>query len=300
MSDVGAGVILGAIAFVPPVLYLLFVRNLERHGREPWRAVYGVFVYGGTTGVALAVILNQWFQAGFDPDGGALAGASLTVILGAPILEEITKGLGIALAWRHMDEPEDGIVYGLAVGMGFGATENFVYAIQALDQAGADFALLTIGLRTGSSLFLHAASSALMGLGLSIAIARKKAWIPLPMYALAVGQHMLFNSLVTQEGAARWVGIGAAMAMVIVVAVVLKWFLRALDRQGANSRTPRRAFAAGASPPGRHPTAQTHAPASSGRPPTPGGSRVLPTRPTQPGGPTPLVKRIPPRPPVRR
>lgn len=244
MDPVLAIAVLALIAVVPPILYLALVRNLERANKEPLRAVYGVFIYGGTTGVALAVVLNQLFQAGFDPQGGALAGATLTVLVGAPLIEELTKGLGLFVAKRHMDEPEDGIVYGLAVGMGFGATENIVYALHALSQGGEDFAMVTLALRTASSLFLHAASSALLGLGLSLAWSRKKStWRAVPFYLLAAGQHMLFNLLVTQPPEVRWVSIVVAILLVLSVAVILKVTLVVLDKRGPR-KAPRLAMAA--------------------------------------------------------
>src|SRR5690606_24715480 len=55
----------------------------------------------------------------------------IEAILVAPFVEEITKGAFLFLTIRNkkFDNITDGIVYGGAIGLGFGMTENFLYFI---------------------------------------------------------------------------------------------------------------------------------------------------------------------------
>ena len=50
----------------------------------------------------------------------------LSVII-APIIEELSKALGLRLIKNQIFELEDGLIYGAVAGFGFAATENLIY-----------------------------------------------------------------------------------------------------------------------------------------------------------------------------
>lgn len=228
MNDATVLALLGAISFLPPLAFMVLVRNRERHGREPFGPLVGIFVYGATMGVTGAIILGLFLDAWV---GGALF---LTAVVAAPLIEEFTKGLGLGLVRRHVDELEDGLVYGAAVGVGFAATETFLYGITQLVSDGAQAAFATVLLRMVSSMLLHASSSALVGFGYSAMRLRAGAWPQLvPYYLLAVLLHASYNALVLATplfGALTdWLGIGLAIGLVATVVTVLVGRVRRLD-----------------------------------------------------------------------
>lgn len=220
---------LGALAFLPPLVFAVWVRNHEKHQREPLGAVLGMFAYGGTLGVLSALLLSVvlGFGLGVDltKDGSALVG--LVVI--APLAEELAKGLGLGFVRRRIDELEDGIIYGASIGLGFAATENLLYGFDALADGGVADAVVVLLLRVVSSMLLHASSTALLGYGYGMARLRRQGIGPvLPFYLLAVAMHALYNFLVSGQ---YLVAFAAAIVMVATAMTILRRQVRRLDQK---------------------------------------------------------------------
>jgi RsiW-degrading membrane proteinase PrsW (M82 family) len=227
------GILLG-LAFLPPLLFMLWVRNHEKTQPEPLGAVFGLFVYGGSLGVGIALALSLLLDYGIGVELGGLALVGVVVV--APLVEEFAKGLGLGLVRTRVRELEDGIVYGAAIGLGFGATENLLYGFQALGDGGIEHAAVTIAFRVVSSVLLHAGSSALLGYGYGLMRLRRKGLaMLLPYYLLAVLQHALYNFLVGPQY--LW-GFAAAVVMVLVVTGSLRRQIRRLDARPADAWEP--------------------------------------------------------------
>ncbi len=226
MDDRTALGILAALAFLPPVLYLFWVRSRERNGREPVRTVLALFLYGGTAGIAIALVLNVLFGLGLG-EPTTLRASFLGIVVAAPFIEELAKGLGLGIGRRHLDELEDGLVHGTAIGLGFAATENLVYSLDALQTDGLSLALQTAVARVFSSMLLHAGSTALLGFGYGLMVRRGGVVVEvLPYYLVAVVLHASYNFLVlTQE----WLGFALAVTLVVVVTGWIRSRIRALD-----------------------------------------------------------------------
>ncbi len=221
--------VLAVAAFLPALIFLLWVRAHERHEREPLRAVLVTFLYGASIGVGIAVLLHVLFEFGFHhsdtpiPVAGPIVGA----VIIAPIVEELAKALGLGLARNEMDELEDGIIYGAAIGLGFAATENFVYGITALVEGGFGVALTTIVTRVFSSMLLHASATAIVGFGYGVAVRRGGVSIEvLPHLLIAMLLHAGYNSLVSFDS---WFGFFAAVLLVIFVSTAIRRRIRELD-----------------------------------------------------------------------
>lgn len=231
-SDTTIFSVLVALSFIPPVLFLAWLRNHERHEREPWRAVFGAFVYGGTVGVAVAILLHVLFEFGYHQAGGPFnleqfGAMFLAAVVIAPIVEELAKALGLGVVRKEIDEVEDGIVYGAALGLGFAATENFVYAVAALAEGGFASALATVIVRVFSSMMLHAAASAIIGFGYGLVRLRGGVTLEvIPHYLLAVILHAGYNYMVSTDA---FIGFAAAVILVFVVVGFLRKRLRELD-----------------------------------------------------------------------
>lgn len=221
---------LAPLAFAPALGYAFWLRNQEDHGREPLGPVLTVFLYGATVGVAAALMAGLVARGALQ-GAEILPGVAVSVVLMAPLLEEASKAFGLPLARRHMDEVEDGIVYGTAIGVGFAATETVLYAQAALAGGDAWLALQTVLVRSFSSLLLHAGTSALVGFGYGMARALGRSrWTVLPYLAAAIGIHGTYNLFVALD---PMLGLAANLLVVLGLGLGLRLRLRELDRRGA-------------------------------------------------------------------
>ncbi len=227
MIDARSLGILAAMSLLPGLLFLIWVRRQERHDREPFGAVLRAFLYGGTFGVIVAVLLHIVFDIGIaQPNGNfGLSAAFVGAVVAAPVVEELAKGIGLGGVRRHIAELEDGIVYGAAIGLGFGATENLVYGLTAYLESGEMVAVATIVVRVFSSLLLHAGASALLGFGYARLILGGNVIVHLlPYYMLAVLLHAAYNFV-------SFVGSTLGLAAAVFIGLTVFGKLRAKIRQ---------------------------------------------------------------------
>ncbi len=160
------------LALVPLLIVLAGVMWLDRWEPEP-KSLLAVALLWGAGVSALssywinsAIVLNI-FQATGDPAQAEVMGA----VVVAPVVEEITKGLGILaiflLRREHFDGPVDGVVYAATVGAGFAFTENILYFASSQESVWLVFVM-----RGVFSPFAHALFSACVGIALGIAARR--------------------------------------------------------------------------------------------------------------------------------
>ncbi|MCG7845384.1 MAG: PrsW family intramembrane metalloprotease [Methanomassiliicoccales archaeon] len=238
-------------AMVPSLIYLVWIRNSEIYNRERWRYVLSVYLFGMVVSIIGAVLLESVaiellrapgtvFSEGFwsfEPYDPTVEIVILAVII-APLVEEWTKSWGVLAIRNRIREPEDGLIYGAAVGLGFAAMENVFYNSSAL-LSGFDVFLSTAVVRATTSTLLHASASAILGYG----IARKYlygvrgikvGW--LPYYLAAVLLHAMFNAFAVSgeviEG--EWVpliGLVAASVLAIGMFLWMRGSVRSMDRE---------------------------------------------------------------------
>jgi RsiW-degrading membrane proteinase PrsW (M82 family) len=192
--------VIGLAAFVPSLIYLVWIRNTERFSKEPYGRLVRVFLTGATLSVVVAVpaelvlmyVLDKNIERVYQLFGENpnLVTLALACVI-APIVEELAKSLGIFRVRRFMREIEDGIVYGAAAGLGFAATENLLYESSAFISSGVEAFVATAIIRSLSSALLHASSSSLFGLGIARGALQGRSWIP--YYLGAVIMHGTFN-----------------------------------------------------------------------------------------------------------
>lgn len=227
-----AALLLLVITIAPPLLFAAYLRNAERYRREPWRAVLKAFAWGATAAVFFA-ILAQTLLAPFLEDAAPWTAAislSLTTVVLAPVSEELAKALGLLFVKDADPEPEDGFIYGGALGLGFAATENVLYVGVALVLQGQDVALYTAIYRGVVTVALHGAASAIAGYGIWRTRYGGGLAPALAGVTIAILLHGVYNWLVS--GAPPGAGLLAALG-----AVVAFWRVRrrvkTLDRAGA-------------------------------------------------------------------
>jgi protease PrsW len=173
------------VAFGLPLLYLMFVRRIEKFGREPRRWLVAAFAVGG--------LIPAVF--GFTVVGDVFPGSrEFRVLLFAPVAEEILKCLAIGVFRKRITEPLDGIVYGAAVGLGFAAVEATLYAFQQWQGNNVDGAILTALGRVVTTALMHAITAALVGYGWTLAWSDSKAYLRfLGLLVVAMVVHTLYN-----------------------------------------------------------------------------------------------------------
>src|SRR6266702_1998202 len=217
-------------AFVPPLVFMAWIRNTARYGKEPWWNVLKAFVWGAVLSVLVAIVasiilLVTLGQIGSVNDFFARRFTDPTIAIGAlvvaPIAEEAAKGLGVQAGRPETQALLDGLVYGAAAGLGFSATENLLYGVEALvnPNGGASASLLVIAIRSFWSSFLHASSTAVLGYGIAKTWLARETWVCLPFYIVAVTVNATFNLLTslgqlyaTQYGeAGETIGLAAAV-----------------------------------------------------------------------------------------
>src|SRR6266571_5391543 len=244
--------ILFIAAFALPLVYLVWIRNSPRYGREPWPTVLKTFAWGAVFSVIIAIILsvvfilvlgqiqslNDFFARRFQGQDPTTAIGALLV---APIVEEAAKGIGATAGRPQTQSKTDGLVYGAAAGLGFSATENLVYALAALlvPGVGPSGSLVVVAVRSFSSTFLHASSTAVMGYGLAKSWLSGRPWAVFPFYIVAVAMHATFNLFSTlaaeqTDPAGAAIAFLAAVSLAIVAISVVR--LKLVSRRAPTSR----------------------------------------------------------------
>lgn len=193
--------VLLVFSFLPPIIFLVWTRNTERYGREPWLVVIKIFLWGAVFAVIIAIVLSMLLMAAYNtiaPVYVALGSEQTiqTIVLAliiAPFVEEGAKAIGVYGAAYNINQVQDGIVYGAASGFGFSATENLFYGTVVLVTYGPTLSISLIVMRSVSSTLLHASATSTTGYGIGKNIVSKGRYRVMPFYLLAVGMHSCFN-----------------------------------------------------------------------------------------------------------
>ena len=230
---------LAAVGAVQAFLYLLFIRAIDLYDREPLRYVVPVFVWGFTVAAVTAMVFNFILAATLATVVEVRVADFVTVVVGAPVIEETAKALALLVAIgmaylvaRGRGTLEfagvmDGIIYGSAVGFGFSLAEDLLY----LAQYGPEV-FVTRRIFGG---FGHAAFSSLVGVGLGLApwIQSGPLKLALPVLSLsaAILLHALFNLTAVLLGALAYVLLFIVILLYVVLIVVWLAFERRIIRE---------------------------------------------------------------------
>jgi len=196
------GMIFGLIlAFTIPFAFLAIIYKLDFYQTGQFRFVL-LSLVGGLAAYFIAVIVNRSMVSAGLTDWDAI------VRYWAPILEEIFKGLFLLYLVRRAEftYSVDGAVYGFSAGIGFAVIENYEYV--SSDPA---IALAVALQRVFSTNLIHASSSAAIGIALGLfrlEISKSRWLILITGIVLAMGQHMLFNNIIS-NGTYLVVAVGA-------------------------------------------------------------------------------------------
>jgi RsiW-degrading membrane proteinase PrsW (M82 family) len=239
------------------VAYLVIIWFMDRYEREPVWLVFLNFFWGATGAIFFAIIgslvmnigISQFiYEFANESDYGTLNNLAGAVII-APLVEEMTKGafLFITALSRHYDGPVDGAVYGGAVGLGFGMTENFLYFI-SYGRTIESLVILII-IRTLFSAVLHCCTQATFGAAIGYA-KFKGTWAKLLIVPIglmiAIFMHFMWNLTVSFNSTAL-IGFAFMIMTIIVIFIVFQFgvyhegkiILRELTEEANNGYLPR-------------------------------------------------------------
>lgn len=197
-----------AAAVLPVTLYLFWLRKADKYDKEPFWLYLKNIAWGSFGAVFFTLIgsaVASAFIAGFL-SGEELLDLAETVLI-APVVEELMKGIFLffMIAKKDFDNLTDGLVYGGAIGLGFGITENFLYFLSA--SSGGEWLFLVV-VRTLFSCVMHFISTAVFGAFLGISKFRStptKILLAGTGYVIAVIIHFTWNSAVVVEESV-WLG----------------------------------------------------------------------------------------------
>jgi RsiW-degrading membrane proteinase PrsW (M82 family) len=228
-------------SFIPSLAALLWLWSMSRGRKERWEDLFLTFAFGSVVAAIAALIIEliastvlldplvrEYELLALDPS----VPSYVMVIIIAPLVEEYVKALGVKRHARHMWRPRNGLIFGAAVGLGFAATENFLYEGTAYLEQGLEALAALAVMRSFSSTLMHASASSIAGYG----IARSKTYGgPWWHYlAAAVLMHAAFNLFAsfrelfsdTYGEVAGSIGLMFSIMLVLVVLLFIRSRLR--------------------------------------------------------------------------
>jgi len=227
-------VLLVLMAFLPPIIYSIWIRNTEKINREKWKPIFLCFIWGATIAVIAAIIIELVFHFSIAPSFDDKNVYNLVaVIIIAPFAEELTKPLALRLKTvkKELDEIEDGLIYGAVAGLGFSATENLLYGWSFMSQ-GLLFFFILISIRSIGGCLLHASATAWTGYGYGKTVMKHTRLVRvLPYFILAIVVHGFYNALVSFEMVGITIGLFGALIFTIISISIIRSRIKTLDKQ---------------------------------------------------------------------
>ncbi len=215
-------------AVVPAIVYCWIILSLDRYEKEPLHVVAFAFGWGAVGAILFALVASLVFQQFVFVTAGADAASALSIVVGAPVIEEACKGLAILLLmwfYRHeLDGVLDGLVYGALVGLGFAMTENILYFITAYRDEGWSGLGELFVIRAVVNGFGHAMYTGVIGAAIGWSRSRysrgsARVLVPIAGYLIGVLLHMFWNAGILLIAA--WQGDNASWFSVLIIEVPL-------------------------------------------------------------------------------
>lgn len=219
------------LAFVPSLIYLVMIRYTEKYNRESWGDLGTAFMWGATMSLIVVVLIRGIFLVEFKETEPALASnpelmALVAVSIITPIAAELIKPVGLFFVRHTLDEAEDGLIYGAAIGLGYAAVENLLYGIFVFFSYGIETFLTMVVVRSISVVLINASATSLSCYGVtrSTASLHKQGSILLfPLFLfMAIGIHGIFNYLaLVGSGGVAGSGISYKYSLIFAVGISL-------------------------------------------------------------------------------
>lgn len=198
LAEHGIGITVGLtlLALLPVIVIVSFISWIDNWEREPLSLYIVAFVWGAGVSTIFSLISNQIFGVAAANMLSENSASIASTVVGAPLIEEAFKGIGILIILlffsKNFNGPVDGIVYGMLIGLGFAFTENILYFSMYYEDLPYVFRARAI-----LNPFVHPLATSMTGffIGLSVQQRSKKSLFYLAPtgYVIAVGLHALHN-----------------------------------------------------------------------------------------------------------
>ena len=150
-------IVLLNLALAPGIAIAVYIYLKDKHEREPFRLLAISFLYG-VLSTFVTLLISAPVQSLLILREDDVAHQFVNAFFKVAFIEEFSKFIFIRFILfpnKHFNEPFDGIVYAVMVGMGFATLENILYVFQ--------FGFTTGILRMFTAVPAHATFAVLMG-----------------------------------------------------------------------------------------------------------------------------------------
>lgn len=180
-----------AVSQIPVVAAFSYFYFRDLHGREPLWLLASSFALGACAVLPAALLEGLVLSPSHmsvQPSSSLAAAAQ--AVLGIALIEELLKFIAVRSVpyrSRHFSEPYDGIMYGVAVSLGFAALENLMYVLA--------FGVGTGVARMVTAIPVHTVCGVIMGFFLGLARFAPQSAIRLQLIAIfgATAVHGLYD-----------------------------------------------------------------------------------------------------------
>ena len=233
LGERGPFIYLFPLAFIvafsfPGLIWVSYIYSRTVVSPEPQRLVLIALAWGMFSTLP-ASLLNDVGARLLDVDQNALLGNGsfgspelMLVSVVAPIVEELLKPIGLLFVMKRLRTPYEGVLYGVACGMGFAIIENMLYELFIVIWYGSDAWTINAFVRGIGSTVLHAVGPAAVGYAIAYSNQMEK-----PMtkyvglaYVFGIVMHGLWNGIATMpfmmEGE-NWEYTAYALIVVMVI-----------------------------------------------------------------------------------
>lgn len=120
------------LALAPAIYLAIVIYGKDKYDREPKKILLIAFLLGAFS-IIPAAIIEVLLKKPLDFEQLGILNVALSAFVGVGLVEELFKFLILRFhAYRksEFNEPFDGVVYAVFVGLGFAAAENVLYVLQ--------------------------------------------------------------------------------------------------------------------------------------------------------------------------
>lgn len=237
----GDSVVIYLYSYLPALSLAGFFWWLERYARKTTFLVIFAFVWGAFGANILAQFWNTFFSLALSVyNVKATANDMIVAVIGAPLVEEFTKGAMILILFRfkHIKSITDGVLLGIIIGLGFASSENVHYAYRIFSYNGELAMWYNLWFREIHTTLLHASATAVWGGMLGYARGFQgtpRIFTILNGYILAMVTHGFWNFMASYVGMVNSQNniIQTIMRgeLVVIFGSLLMLFLYSLGRQ---------------------------------------------------------------------
>lgn len=217
------------LAMAPSAVIITYVWFHDRQGKEPL-TLLGLSFLLGCLSIIPAILLEFGLGNLGLVDKGSLQSVALFAFVTVGFSEELSKFFFLRLGpyrSKHFNEPYDGIMYSMMIGMGFATVENLMYIFGQETYA---LSLQVAQTRAWTAVPAHATFAAMMGYFAGLARfkqANQGAWL-LAGLLLATVFHGAYDFFLMQQWSAQ---LTAGALVSLVIGVWLSWKAIRLHRR---------------------------------------------------------------------